>query len=64
MNRDSEAPPGPLALLFSGGASLGAVHVGQLRAVAEAELPDDLVVDTSVGASETMARHSHRSMHV
>ena len=42
--------PRPIALVLSGGASLGAIQVGQLRAVAEAGLVPDLVVGTSVGA--------------
>ena len=44
------ALPRPIALVLSGGASLGAVQVGQLRAVVEARLSPDLVVGTSVGA--------------
>jgi len=42
--------PRPIALVLSGGASLGAVQVGQLRALAEAGLSPDLFVGTSVGA--------------
>ena len=42
--------PRPLALLFSGGASLGALQVGQLRALIAGGLVPDFVVGTSVGA--------------
>lgn len=42
--------PRPLALVFSGGASLGALQVGQLRALVEAGIQPDLIVGTSVGA--------------
>lgn len=42
--------PRPLALVLSGGASLGAVQVGQLRAIVELGVVPDLIVGTSVGA--------------
>lgn len=42
--------PRPLALVLSGGASLGALQVGQIQAVAEVGLTPDLIVGTSVGA--------------
>jgi NTE family protein len=42
--------PRPIAFVFSGGSSLGALHVGMLRAVQEAGLEPDLLVGTSVGA--------------
>jgi len=42
--------PGPVALVLSGGSSLGALHVGMLRAVLEAGIQPDLLVGTSVGA--------------
>lgn len=45
-----EALPRPLALVISGGASLGALHVGQLLALTEAGVVPDLIVGTSVGA--------------
>lgn len=38
------------AFVLSGGASLGAVHVGMLRCLAEAGITPDLIVATSVGA--------------
>ncbi|MGV0836540.1 patatin-like phospholipase family protein [Mycolicibacterium thermoresistibile] len=38
------------AFVLSGGASLGAVQVGMLRGLAEAGIPPDLIVGTSVGA--------------
>lgn len=42
--------PRPLALVFSGGASLGAIQVGQVKAIVEAGVQPDFVVGTSVGA--------------
>ena len=42
--------PRPLALVLSGGAALGAVQVGMLRALAEAGVRPDLIVGTSIGA--------------
>ncbi|MBI2570348.1 MAG: patatin-like phospholipase family protein [Candidatus Schekmanbacteria bacterium] len=47
---DVAGMPAPVALVLSGGASLGALQVGQLRALAEAGLAPDLIVGTSVGA--------------
>src|SRR3954451_9550419 len=38
------------AFVLSGGASLGAVHVGMLRALADEGIRPDLLVGTSVGA--------------
>src|SRR5688500_11432260 len=38
------------AFVFSGGASLGAVQAGMLRALYEREVAPDLIVGTSVGA--------------
>ncbi|MEY3361868.1 MAG: hypothetical protein RL531_1587, partial [Actinomycetota bacterium] len=37
------------AFVFSGGASLGAVQVGMLRALAERDIHPDLVVGASAG---------------
>lgn len=42
--------PRPLALVLSGGAALGAVQVGMLRALAESGCRPDLIVGTSIGA--------------
>jgi len=42
--------PGPVAFVFSGGSSLGALQVGMLRAVLEAGLEPDFLVGTSAGA--------------
>lgn len=42
--------PRPLAFVLSGGSAAGAVQVGMLKALAEAEIMPDLVVATSVGA--------------
>lgn len=38
------------AVVLSGGANLGAVHVGMLRALIEADVRPDMIVGTSVGA--------------
>lgn len=38
------------AVVLSGGANLGAVHVGMLRALVEADVRPDMIVGTSVGA--------------
>ena len=38
------------AFVLSGGASLGAIQVGMLRALYEREVAPDLIVGTSVGA--------------
>lgn len=40
-----------VGVVFSGGAALGAAHVGMLRALREAEIPIDYVGGTSIGAS-------------
>ncbi len=42
--------PRPVAFALGGGAAYGAVHVGMLRALAEAGVSPDLVVGTSVGS--------------
>lgn len=42
--------PEPVAFVFSGGASLGAIQVGMLQGLAEAGVHADLVVGTSVGS--------------
>ena len=42
--------PRPVAFALGGGAAYGAVHVGMLRALAEAEVHPDIVVGTSVGS--------------
>lgn len=42
--------PRPIAYVFGGGGSLGAMQVGMLRAVSETGLSPDLVVGTSVGS--------------
>jgi NTE family protein len=42
--------PRPIAFAFSGGASLGAMQVGMLRALRTAGIQPDMVVGTSVGA--------------
>ncbi|MDX1609392.1 MAG: patatin-like phospholipase family protein [Halofilum sp. (in: g-proteobacteria)] len=40
----------PVGLALSGGATLGAAHVGALRALHEAEVPIDYLAGTSIGA--------------
>jgi NTE family protein len=42
--------PHPVAFVLGGGASFGAVQIGQLRALAEVGVSPDLVVGTSVGS--------------
>jgi NTE family protein len=42
--------PRPVAFVLSGDSSLGALHVGMLRAVREVGIEPDLLVGTSVGA--------------
>jgi NTE family protein len=41
---------GPVAFVLSGGASLGAIQVGMLRALADRGVVPDMIVATSVGA--------------
>lgn len=45
-----EEMPKPVAFVFSGGVSLGAVQVGTLRAVLESGIRPDLLIGSSVGA--------------
>ncbi|HAM22999.1 MAG TPA: patatin [Actinobacteria bacterium] len=42
--------PGPVAYVLAGGASYGAVQVGQLRALAKTDITPDMIIGTSVGA--------------
>lgn len=42
--------PSPVAFVLSGGASLGAIQVGMLQALADAGVQADMVVGTSVGS--------------
>ncbi|HEY6911607.1 MAG TPA: patatin-like phospholipase family protein [Myxococcales bacterium] len=42
--------PAPVAFVFSGGSSLGALHAGMLRAVLGAGIQPDFLVGTSAGA--------------
>lgn len=46
----AEKLPRPIAYVLGGGGSYGAVHVGQLRALAKTDLTPDLVLGTSVGS--------------
>ena len=47
---NSPTPDGPLAFVFAGGGSLGAVQVGMLEALVAAGVRPDFVVGASVGA--------------
>ncbi len=42
--------PRPLCFVFSGGGSYGAIQVGMIRALVEADIVPDMVVGSSVGA--------------
>ncbi len=44
------AKPPPVAFVLSGGASLGAIQVGMLRALYERDIKPDVIVATSAGA--------------
>jgi len=44
------------AFVLSGGASLGAVQAGMLEALYERDVAPDLIVGSSVGADEVVAR--------
>ncbi len=46
----AEDLPGPVAYVLAGGASFGAVEVGQLRALARTDIKPDMVLGTSVGS--------------
>ncbi len=46
----ADALPRPLAFAFSGGANLGAIQVGMLRALRRFGIYPDIIVGTSVGA--------------
>jgi predicted acylesterase/phospholipase RssA len=43
-NRWHDALPKPVAFVFSGGAALGAIQVGMLRALTAVNLQPDLIV--------------------
>ena len=58
-SRWQNALPGPVAFVFSGGAALGAIQVGMLKALREVGLYPDLVVGTSVGALNAAAIANH-----
>jgi NTE family protein len=49
MNPSRRSGPG-VAFVLSGGASLGAIQVGMLRALVERDIRPDVIVGTSVGA--------------
>ncbi len=50
MQKRAPRCPGPIAFVFSGGSSLGALQAGMLRAVHESGLQPDFLVGTSAGA--------------
>lgn len=52
----------PVAAVFSGGASLGAIQVGMLQALADVGVEPDLVVGTSVGALNGAVVAEHDSL--
>jgi NTE family protein len=54
--------PRPVALVLSGGASLGAIQVGMLQALADAGLRPDLVVGTSVGSLNGAVVAEHETL--
>jgi NTE family protein len=49
-SRWQDALPKPVAFVFSGGAALGAIQIGMLKALAAINLQPDLIVGTSAGA--------------
>lgn len=61
-SRWRDALPRPVAFVFSGGASFGAVHVGMLQALAGAGIDADMVVGTSVGSLNGAALAEHGSV--
>lgn len=48
---EAAAPPGRVGLVLSGGGAKGFAHVGVINVLAEAALPVDLIVGTSMGAA-------------
>ena len=52
MKRDEET----VAFVLSGGASLGAIQVGMLRALYERDIAPDVIVATSAGALNGLRR--------
>lgn len=54
--------PHPIALVLSGGASLGAIQIGMVKALAEVGFEPDLVVGTSVGSLNGAVVAEHRTM--
>ena len=59
QSRWQSALPRPIAFVLSGGANLGAIQVGMLRALHHVDLYPDLVVGTSVGALNGAAIANH-----
>ena len=51
--------PGPVTFVLSGGASLGAIQVGMLRALVDRGIVPDTIVATSVGAINGAFISSH-----
>ncbi len=58
----SSALPRPIVFVLSGGASLGAIQVGMLRALADAGVTPDRVVGTSVGGLNGAVVAEHPSL--
>ena len=58
-NRWNNVLPRPLAFVLSGGANLGAIQIGMMRALRQVGLYPDLVVGTSVGALNGAAIANH-----
>jgi NTE family protein len=54
--------PRPIAFVLSGGASLGAIQVGMLQALADVGLQPDLVVGTSVGSLNGAVVAEHQEL--
>ena len=54
-----ETLPRPLAFVLSGGAAMGAIQIGMLKALAEYQIEPDLIVGSSVGALNGAAIANH-----
>ena len=54
-----EKLPRPLAFVLSGGAAMGSIQIGMLKALAELRIEPDIIVGTSVGALNGAAIANH-----
>lgn len=54
-----ETLPRPLAFVLSGGAAMGSIQIGMLKALAELRIEPDIIVGTSVGALNGAAIANH-----